>query len=557
MKRKAIYLDANADIASTLNKLSRLEAEEIVLVVPKGSVLFHSLVNLKIIKAEADGLGKQLILVTTDVRGRVMAERANITTSEDLDLPEESGSDGATTPVVIKPTVSPASARPGGFKHEAKLTYKKRKLPSTPSFKISTASDEETMITRPRSLKPRSKVNWGRGGIVTGFVVLALLVMGALAYFVLPHATVSLDVSAEPFNHKFKLVMADKDDKSAAGQNLFKGRFVEVTKEVVQTFPASGGKNQGNAASGTVTVYNYTNSLKGLIPETRFISPAGLVFRIKTDVLIAPAKKGADGSLVPGRATASVTADSGGTTGNLPIGTKLTIPGLGLAGIDQVYGKNEQPFVGGTDSEVKMVAESDIESAKESISKNVFLNTEEELRAKVERGEELVPQLIQNDIIDSVPSVAAGAEREAFDLKVQVRSWTILPDKGRLSTIINNTAQSIVPRDQILTPQTISGARVVLDNADFLMHTIDFTVELDGLIAPKLDIPEIVGSISNRSPAEAGRLFDSLPKVISHKIKLWPFWTKRLPILESNIRINPSYINQNVGAVGASNQVNP
>ncbi|MFA5270641.1 MAG: hypothetical protein WC400_03500 [Patescibacteria group bacterium] len=549
MKRKAIYLDANADIASTLNKLSRLEAEEIVLVVPKGSVLFHSLVNLKIVRAEADQLGKQLILVTTDVRGRVMAERANIATSADLDLPEDTAIDVA-IPVKVKSAVSPAVARPGGFKNEVKLTYKKRKLPSTPAFKLTSTIREEAPVT-PAVADIRPKINWGRSGVVVGFVALALLVMGVLAYFVLPHATVNLDVSAEPFNHKFKLVVADQDDKSAAGQNLFKGRFVEVTKEVVQTFEATGGKNQGNAASGTITVYNYTSTLKGLIPETRFVAPSGLVFRIKSDVLVAAAKKGADGSLVPGRAKTNVVADSGGTTGNLPAGTKFTIPGLGSAGIDQVYGKNDETLVGGTDSEVKTVAESDIESAKESISKNVFLNIEEELRAKVGRGEELIPQLIQNDVIDSVPSVAAGAERESFDLKVQVRSWTLLPDKSRLSDIIDNTVGTIVPRDQVLTPQTISGARIVLDNADFLMHTIDFTVELDGLIASKLDLTELAGSISNRSVTEAGKLFDSLPKVVSHRIKLWPFWTKRLPILESNIKINLSYINQAAGAASS------
>ncbi|MBN2585584.1 hypothetical protein JXA59_02960 [Patescibacteria group bacterium] len=553
-KRKAIYLDANADIASTLSKLSRLDAEEIILAVPKGSVLFHSLVNLKIIKAEVDGLGKRLILVTTDVRGRVMAERADISTSSDLELPEED--EGATAVAVsTKPAASPI-ARPGGFKNEAKLTYKKRKLPATPAFKLTTARPD-TPTAKPPSTTTRSKGNWGRGSIVVGFVVLALLVMGALAYFVLPHATVNLDISAEPFNHKFKLVVADQDDKSAAGQNLFKGRFVEVTKEVVQTFEATGGKNRGNAAGGTITVYNYTSSLKGLIPETRFVAPSGLVFRIKADVLVAPAKRGADGSLIPGRTNAKVVADSGGTIGNLPTGTKLTIPGLGAAGIDQVYGKSDEPFVGGTDSEIKIVVESDIESAKESISKNVFLNIEEELRAKVSRGEELVPQLIQNDVIDSVPSVAAGAERESFDLKVQVRSWTLLPDKDRLAGIINNTVQSIVPRDQVLTPQTISSARVVLDNADFLMHTIDFTVELDGLIAPKLDLGELAGSISNRSVVEAGKLFDSLPKVISHKIKLWPFWTERLPILESNIRINLAYINQAAGAADAESASTP
>lgn len=541
-KRKAIYLDADADISSTLGKLDRVEADEIVLVIPKGSVLFHSPVNLKIIKAEADSRHKNIALVTTDIRGRVMAERANLPVYQDLDLPE----------VAVSSLSPPAEAmdilRPSHFKQEVRLTYKKRRLPAAQSPQIAPAPDERGEKVTPLPATPRLRGSWGRSGVVFSFVLLALLVVGGLAYFVLPHATVNLDISAEPFNHKFKLVLADQDDKSAAGQNLFKGRFVEITKEVVQNFPASGSKNQGNAASGTVTVYNYTGSIKGLIPETRFVSPAGLIFRIKSDVLIAPARQGADGSLVPGRAKAKVVADSGGTAGNLPANTKFTIPGLGTAGIDLVYGKNDEPFASGTDSEIKVVAESDIESAKESISKNVFLNIEEELRSQVGNREELVPTLIQNDIIDSVPSVAASAERESFDLKIQVRSWTLLPARGKLGEIIDNTIGTIVPRDQVLTPPTIKGARVVLDNADFLMHTLDFTVELDGLIAPKLDQRELAGSVANRSLAEAGRLFDSLSSVVSHQIKLWPFWTKRLPILESNIRINFSYINQAAGA---------
>jgi hypothetical protein len=544
-KRTAIYLDADADISSTLSKLDKVEADEIVLVIPKGSILFHSPVNLKIIKAEAESRNKPIVLVTTDVRGRVMAERAELPVYPDLDLPEV---EGRLAPPVA---VSEPSPRPTRFKPETKLTYKKRKLPLARSLQVKTVAESDEYPPATPPIARRSRGGGGRSGVVFGFVLLALLVVGGLAYFVLPHATINLDINADPFNHKFKLVLADQDDKSAAGQNVFKGRFIEVTKEVVQTFPATGGKNQGNTASGTITVYNYTGSLKGLIPETRFVSPAGLVFRIKSDVLVAPAKKGADGSLVPGRAKASVVADSGGSAGNLSPNTKFTIPGLGSAGIDLVYGKNDDPFTGGTDSEVKVVAESDIESAKESISKNVFLNIEEELRGQVRKGEELIPTLIQNDIIDSVPGVAAGAERESFDLKVQVRSWTLLPDRDKLAGIINNTVDTIVPRDQILTPQTIKEARVVLDNADFLMHTIDFTVELDGLIAPKLDPGELAGSVANRSPEEAGRLFDSLTNVVSHKIKLWPFWTKRLPILESNIRINFSYVNQ---AAGAANQ---
>lgn len=535
IKRKALYLDANTDLAASLGKLKQMRADEVVMVVPKGSVLFHSTVNLKILKHEAEAHGMRLALVTLDTKGQMLAQRAEVTVYKNLDLDT---SDQPPVPPARSETPPPplTSSAPT----EIKIRYK-RKLPQSQAPVVppepSLAVGEVQSASSPSLRRRRPDMQMSRSGLTTLFVIVALLILGGVVYFVLPRATVSLEVRSDLFAHKFKLILADEQDKSAAGKNVFTGRFIEVTKEVIQTFPATGSRNEGNEASGTITVYNYTASLKGLIEDTRFVSPDGLVFRIQDDVLVGPAR----GS-TPGRAQAKVVADEGGTAGNLAAGTKFTIPGLGSTGIDLVYGQSDTPFTGGTDDEVKIVTEEDIEAARESVSKTGFLDIEAELAEQVGRHEELVLPLIQNDIIDSLPSVAAGAERETFDLKAQIRSWTLLPERDQLSGIIYNTVEAITPSGQAVTPQTLASARVEIDTADFLLHTIDFTVDLDGLIAPDLDQLELVGSLANRSVSNAESLLNSVPDVISHKITLWPFWVSRLPILEGNIKITTSYI---------------
>lgn len=555
MKRKAIYLDINADLAVALNKLQQNDADEMILVIPRGSVLFNSVVNLKILQSNIPP-EKSLAIVTMDKTGQSLANQVGLKvykniTAKDGDINDSDNIMAQSVDIKtdVEPEIEP-DAEPelkpeldnrskidliNSQTSKPKIKFESnRKLPTSNLSNVRSKSDSPFLT---------KSIILGRNGLLIVFITLAFMVLGGVIYFVLPKATIDLDIKSEPFIHQFKLVLANKEDLNAAGQNVFKGRFVEVTKELIKTFPATGFENKGNPASGFITIYNYTRTIKGLIPETRFVSPDELVFRIKEEVLISPATVGSNGSLIPGRSRIKVVADTGGVDGNLPIDVKFTIPGLGSTGVDLVFAKSTDPFTGGTDNKVKIVLQEDIELARESISKNVFLDTELELTELVKKSEELIVPLIQNDIIDSIPSVAAGAKREAFDLKIQVRSWTLLPDKNQLEDIISNTINNIIPSNKSLTPQTLKSARVVMDNADFLMYIIDFSVEINGLIASKLDKSEISGSVSNRLPSDATKMLESIQEIVSHKIVVWPFWVKRLPILENNIKINFSYIN--------------
>jgi len=543
VKRRAIYLDANNDIYSTLGKLDRLDAGEIILVIPKSSVLFHSPINFKILKAETQRRHKLLAIVTVDVKGQQLAQRVGIPAYKDLELTEEIEGVAVTTP----PPPPAETLKPNS---ELKIKYK-RKLPAsrslnpTPAIIKASASPSSSPPAHVFAKPWQLRKDWSRNFVLLGWIFGALVVLGLVIYLAVPRANVTLEIRSEAFAHKFKLVLADKNDNEAAGQNVFKGRFIEVEKKMTQTFPATGIKNNGNKAYGTLTVYNYTRSSKpfGLRVQTRFMAPDGQIFKSQSELLIASATVGSGGKLMPGRANVKVEADVGGSIGNLNAETKFTIPGLGTTGVDMIYGQNDAPFAGGTDAETKMVTEDDIKIAKESISKNVFVDAEAELQKQVGKREELVIDLVQNDVINVVPSAPAGTARDNFDLDIQVRSWTLLPEKGKLADIMQNTIITVVPDNRSLTPQTLQGMRLALDNADYSTHIIDFTVSVDGLVAPKISAAEISESLANRSLKSVETLFNSIPDISSYKITLWPFWVKKLPLLESNIKIVFSYIN--------------
>ncbi|MEA1909946.1 MAG: hypothetical protein U9M89_02915 [Patescibacteria group bacterium] len=539
MKKKAIYLDVNNDLYNILVKVEKVNAEEVILVAPKDSVLFHSPVNLKILKSEATQRNKELSIVTIDPKGHSLAQKVGIPVFSDLEMSEELET---SEPDIEIPDKLEEAGEP------IKIKYKRQaEVPELEEeeFEEEYIEDLPEPSQRPamfsRFIDRTTKIAWGRLSVIAAWVISSLVVLGVVAFLVIPRATINLEIGSDAFVHNFKLVLADIADKEAAGSNVFKGRFVMTEHKLTQEFTPTGEKNEGESANGEIIVFNYLTSGKplGLKDKTRFEDPDGYIYRLQNELLIAPARN----SSTPGRATVQVVAETGGSQGNLGTGIKLTIPGLGPAGVNLAFGEVCETFSGGTDKIVGVVSKKDIENAKESISKSIFNEAEDMLLAKANKNEEIISELIQNDIINIVPSAPAGSARDKFDLDIHIRSWTLLSEKGRLDDILQTTIETIVPESQELTPQTLKNVSLKLDHADFSTHIIDLTVMIEGLVAPKISEQEISESLANRSVEDVSKLFDSIPDVISHKVSLWPTWVRKMPLLESNIDIVFSYVN--------------
>ena len=82
---QTFYIDLEEEISSVIDRLNKSMATENYFVVPKRAIFLQSIVNLKLLKREADKIGKQVTIITQDEIGASMAERSGLAVQSAID----------------------------------------------------------------------------------------------------------------------------------------------------------------------------------------------------------------------------------------------------------------------------------------------------------------------------------------------------------------------------------------------------------------------------------------------------------------------------------------
>jgi hypothetical protein len=82
---QTFYIDIDEEITSIVERMRKSRTNEVVMVVPKRALLIQSIVNLRLLKKEADGLGLTLMIVTQDKLGKLLIEKAGILVQQKID----------------------------------------------------------------------------------------------------------------------------------------------------------------------------------------------------------------------------------------------------------------------------------------------------------------------------------------------------------------------------------------------------------------------------------------------------------------------------------------
>lgn len=82
---QTFYIDIDEEITSVVERLKKARASEIIMVVPKRALLIQSIINLRLLKKEAEGMGLQLMIVTQDKLGKLLIEKAGILVQQKLE----------------------------------------------------------------------------------------------------------------------------------------------------------------------------------------------------------------------------------------------------------------------------------------------------------------------------------------------------------------------------------------------------------------------------------------------------------------------------------------
>lgn len=82
---QTFYIENDEEIISVIGRLRKSSAPENYFVLPKRALVLQSIVNLRLFQREAEKLGKQIIIVTQDEAGKLLAEKAGLATERYTD----------------------------------------------------------------------------------------------------------------------------------------------------------------------------------------------------------------------------------------------------------------------------------------------------------------------------------------------------------------------------------------------------------------------------------------------------------------------------------------
>ena len=82
---QTFYIDGEEEITSIVERLRNAKPTEVVFVVPKRALLLQSIINLRILRSEAQKRRKKILIVTQDEEGLASSQRAGIASQASLD----------------------------------------------------------------------------------------------------------------------------------------------------------------------------------------------------------------------------------------------------------------------------------------------------------------------------------------------------------------------------------------------------------------------------------------------------------------------------------------
>jgi hypothetical protein len=342
VNEELIYLESDEEITTIIDRLRSVTASSVRLVVPKGGLVLQSLVSLKLLKREADRLGRNIALVTSDGVGLNLGEQANITVfakpkdvrpvfeakieksavrSQQSELPISSEeSEVGTDQSSQKPenrvqdneetnVDSPIAQDEGAALTSETISEEDQHLNPDTKYRIpdtdsgihvhhyttedsqpDSVSGQEQQVVVPQKTtsllqaakkhgQPNRRFRPGRW--LLGLVSLALLgFVGYLTYMELaPRATLALTVATEPFQQKVTL-QAGREFTTVDQENArIPATLVEAEVSLEQSLPATGKKQVGTKATATLSLSNYWDSNPQSFPTgTSFVASDGTSF---------------------------------------------------------------------------------------------------------------------------------------------------------------------------------------------------------------------------------------------------------------------------------------
>ncbi len=526
---KRININKNDEPALIAERIIEAEAETIVLNIPKFSRLAAAAVNFKLLKRQADVLKKTIIIESIDENVLLLAKKTGL---EAINPFFAKPSGRKFSDIVVKSRTSKTKAKrekAKPFKVQPAILHQEEAL-AGPQVVESLLPEHLRENASPKPVRYQAKRRFNffsRKTLSLGIAIIVLILFGYLAMAVLPRAqiVVKAQKKAWAFNGPVQV------DKNLAAIDLEKTRIpgeLFVQKNNVNLkFAAHGTKSIEKKATGKIIIFNaYSSQPQSLVANTRFQTPEGRVFRLRTAIIV-PAAQIKDGKISPSSIEAEIIADKAGAEYNLGQVAKLTIPGFaGSAKFSGFYGQIKEPTVGGFVGEAQIATNDDIVKAKADSSRTLESSIRTTLASQIPNDFKVLDGsskfTITKQTIDEVGDADGNfsifTEGEVAAMAFQEKDVLLL----LVSKISTQEEFDYQVRHLELNYE-------LSDASDPYSGKITIGVNYRGELSRTIDEKTLLQNVRGQSEDGLKGIVAAISGVESAEVSLWPFWVRKVP----------------------------
>ena len=575
--KENLYIDLNEDIQSVIQKIHESETENLGLVVPTGARILQSIVDAHLIKEAGDESGKNLTIVTSDLMGKIFAERAGLAV-----LGQTGGAVPVATPAAVgSGRISDIVPRRRGIpvlletkKNIPKLTAAKSKsAPAQLAVKTSFAKKSEDFLKNKNKgeigagflksyREERSKINvfnelghinrrkrfWPLklspttfvGGVVVVALGLGFVVFGRT----LPRADVIIYPARETRNETVEILVSGSVPRVDLAKGIIPGELLTLEKSLSGEFEAFGVQDVSGKARGKITIYNAYSSQAQNFVASRFQAEngpstgvgAGKIFWTAKSVSV-PGYTTKDGKIVPGQTQAEVVAAEAGESYNIGP-SKFTMPALkGTARSEKIYAVSDSPIIGGGSGSSKIVSNDDAAKAYAELKEKVKPQFNE-FKNNLPAGFQLWPEAYNEELADSSVNPEVGGAADKFTATVKMVARAVVFKNGDLENYMNNKIGANLEENKLLLAGSKEISFLKPPVVDYQKGAVSATLVVKYDVIDKFDTEEFKVAILKKKEKEIKNILSVYKNVERVEVNMWPFWVRRVPPNSDRVKIS-------------------
>lgn len=530
MNKDVIYIDVEDDITAIIGKVKSSKEKIVALVPPKRIGVLQSAVNLRLLQRMATQSDKRIVLITNNQALTALSAAASIPIAKNLQSKPEIAEipaldidngedviDGSKLPVGdLADAVDDVSGADDADSVELIQGIDIDDNKDTKSASNLKNNKKSASKKVPDFSRFRKKLFILIGA---GVLLVATLVW---AFVFAPAATVIITArtTAVPVSGVVTLSTTTNAETGA-----IKATTQTLQKEASVQFEATGEKDVGEKATGTVRFTTSSPTTQTIAAGTILTTSGGLTFTLSTAVSLPGATLDfACGGICPGTANGTATASESGEKYNAATGNLTGAP-------SGVSARFTNPTGGGTSKVVPMVTATDVQAASEKLVAQSTDAIKTELEGKFSGDVTVISASFVADRAAAVSTPAVGSE--ASDKKATLTSQVTYRltgvERSELETYLTQVLKKQM-QDQTTQKVYKTGVDTATLN-DYAQRGDTSSVRLvaTGHIGPVIDESEIKEKVAGKRFGDIQAQLTQIEGVSDVQVKFSYFWVRTVP----------------------------